>query len=70
MKSIILLMIAAVNIAALITVIIGAAEIYKFNRSSSIVLSKRQERLTKKPKAISAMQKNGDAKPNTLKKSL
>lgn len=24
----------------------------------------------KKPKAISAMQKNGDAKPNTLKKSL
>ena len=33
MKSIILLIIAAVNIAALITVIIGAAEIYNYNRS-------------------------------------
>ncbi len=34
MKSIILLIIAAVNIAALLTVIIGAAEICNFNRSN------------------------------------
>mgnify|MGYP000395746410 CR=1 FL=1 len=33
MKSIILLIIAAANIAALITVIIGTAEIYNYNRS-------------------------------------